>query len=824
MTAPLSQPTVAVVAKDAAAIRKRRRRAPAGGATDDCFTCSKRNVKCDRRRPYCSQCLEIGNECSGYKTQLTWGVGVASRGKLRGLSLPIAKAPPVAREPKKSPASRARAQSSAAALSTKLARSPIDIPSTTHTASTPSTPVYQVPAYDYLSISHHGHAPSISQSSWGSVGYAPGLVHSPDGTPRYTRYPLHLSTDALSSSCESVGSEVDYLSPLSQSYAREEIPFHHSPTILYEGYPAHHSSPMAQSPPTMLVLDHCRAPTSYPGLVYAPSEAHPALSHHHHMDPYESHLGHKLMRGCESLSVPEVDAGAVGGSTARIARKEVTLQRRHSSGQVQWFGQAGAKKALLAKMPFFMDYFRITMAPSMVFIDGPHNPFREHVLRLARDSPSVQHAICALSACNLRMKRRLSLGYGTGELLTTLMAEKQTSETTSGSELEDRSLSDEIQHRNMAVHLLNQQLGDPTRSCHDSGLATILLLCHYRMVESGIAKFHTQFAGVRKILAMRKSRDSAAPLTDSAWMETLFTYLDAISASINEREAQLAPGFEGVSPDVQDLPAGSENMIGCDRNLFKTIGKLGRLNLLSQHRPVQSMSEPNQSQQKAHERNETISTPRPDGSGLVTKPDDNDDEMLASAMSSSASFDERQYLFWAEWKAARQELQDWRFDATSVAMSLPGSPTTGQVRDLGAVSEAFRYAALLYSERLANPHGPSTHSNFQNLVSQVVHHATSLETSSAAEKFLLWPLFVAGSECIAESQQNIIRDKCRGIMSRSGYMNNLAALGVLEKLWSGDAKGEARPDYYDAMGTGKGPFNWTKCLGGPGAGVEWIMF
>lgn len=473
-------------------------------------------------------------------------------------------------------------------------------------------------------------------------------------------------------------------------------------------------------------------------------------------------------------------------------------------------------------MPFFMDYFKITMAASMVFIDGPHNPFREHILRLAVHNPSVQHAICALSACNLRMKRRLSLGYGTRELLVTLMAEKQASEFTSGAEMEDQSLSEEIQHRNLAVHLLNRQLSDPVKSCHDSVLATILLLCHYRMVESGVAKFHTQFAGVRKILAMRKARGSAPP-KESAWMETLFTYFDAISASINEREAQLAPGFEGVSSDVQDLPAGSENMIGCDRNLFRTIGKLGRLNLLSQHRSVQGMGESEESQQQDDTRE---ATPKPvqrfDGNGFGTTL--NDDEILASAMYSSISFDERRLLFWTEWKAARQELQDWQFDASSVAMSLPGSPTTGQVHDLGAVSEAFRYAALLYSERLANPHMSSSHTNFQNLVSHVVHHATSLETSSAAEKFLLWPLFVAGSECIVESQQNMIREKCRGIMSRSGYMNNLAALDVLEKLWSGEMKSEAKLRYYNAMGTGRGPFNWTKCLGGPGAGVEWIMF
>lgn len=73
--------------------RKRRRRAPAGGAADDCFTCRRRQIKCDRRRPYCTQCLDQGKDCSGYKTQLTWGVGVASRGKLRGLSLPIVRKP-----------------------------------------------------------------------------------------------------------------------------------------------------------------------------------------------------------------------------------------------------------------------------------------------------------------------------------------------------------------------------------------------------------------------------------------------------------------------------------------------------------------------------------------------------------------------------------------------------------------------------------------------------------------------------------------------------------------------------------------------------------
>lgn len=104
----------------AAAPRKRRRRAPATGATEDCFSCKKRQLKCDRRRPYCGQCVEIGKECSGYRTTLTWGVGVASRGKLRGLSLPVAKSPATAtaQEPKAQTQTRTNSIASTSTTST----------------------------------------------------------------------------------------------------------------------------------------------------------------------------------------------------------------------------------------------------------------------------------------------------------------------------------------------------------------------------------------------------------------------------------------------------------------------------------------------------------------------------------------------------------------------------------------------------------------------------------------------------------------------------------------------------------------------------------
>ena len=524
---------------------------------------------------------------------------------------------------------------------------------------------------------------------------------------------------------------------------------------------------------------------------------------------------------------------------------------------------------LVARIPFFLEYYEKTICPSMVFIDGPNNPFRDHILPLTGSSRSLQHAICALAACNLRMKRKLSLGQHGRDL----------ADAPEEGHLDDQSLAEEYQHRNLAIHLLNEQLNDPSQSRHDSVLATILMLCHYRMAESGIAKFHTQFAGVKKILAMRRA-SPFPPSRDSAWMEALFTYFDAISASINDREAQLNTSFFGVMPDAQLLPLGAENLVGCDRDLFKTISKLGRLNLLSQHRHVQNLLSPasalsrgvasrsvsplasplasplghHQPYKPGHQHHlsaDAYALPRFDmpspggggGGGFATSPSaaPEGEDLLSPASAAAAAgaiplcsgppaYDDHRSTFWREWKDARIALQSWEFDPQRLLASLQGptmataaaAATGGQVRDLGSLSEAFRYAALLYTERLASPAVASAHNNFRNLVSQVVYYATSLEAGSAAEKFLLWPLFVAGSECVNELQQNIVRSKCREIMARSGYLNNLTALDVLERVWAGDMKPGGGPP--TTPGMRRGPFNWTQCIGGPGVDMEWIMF
>ena len=72
-----------------------------------------------------------------------------------------------------------------------------------------------------------------------------------------------------------------------------------------------------------------------------------------------------------------------------------------------------------------------------------------------------------------------------------------------------------------------------------------------------------------------------------------------------------------------------------------------------------------------------------------------------------------------------------------------------------------------------------------------------------------------------ELQQGIVRTKCREIMGRSGYLNNLAGLEVLEKLWGEkeDRVESGRKGGRDEPGLG-GPFKWTMFMEGEG---EYIM-
>jgi hypothetical protein len=67
---------------------------------------------------------------------------------------------------------------------------------------------------------------------------------------------------------------------------------------------------------------------------------------------------------------------------------------------------------------------------------------------------------------------------------------------------------------------------------------------------------------------------------------------------------------------------------------------------------------------------------------------------------------------------------------------------------------------------------------------QGMQHIREIPVDSCVTKFLLWPLFILGTECAVESHRDLIRARCVAIHRESAFENNLSGLGMLKRIWA----------------------------------------
>ncbi|PLB44321.1 hypothetical protein P170DRAFT_440628 [Aspergillus steynii IBT 23096] len=733
--------------------RKRRKRTVVSGAPDDCFTCAREGTKCDRRRPYCSQCLTLGRECSGYKTTLTWGVGVASRGKLRGLSLPVTGSQPAANSPKSRRSGGSQKKST-----------PSEFPTTSTSPSSEGFSSIATPA-----------APSSQQDQQAS--------------PR---------SDAISDTTGSTGF------PETQPWPGTSAPYV-SENQLW-------SQPYYQQVGATQDVINSHIPPSTIGML--PTQIHTAPD------------------------VSQWSLASQGLETSETQETREELERQKNRESPSWMSACHSpsfSQLLLARsvgrtprIQYLISYYAEVIAPMIVAFDSPTNPFRTYVLRLAQESTSLQEAIATLSTSNLRQRRERRM-MSTERTLPARMSSMALRALTDeglgdqyGATSPVGSAQEEQYHRCMAVKALNMELADPRQRLSDSVLATLLILCLFHVCDTGVAQFKTQFAGVTKLLAIRM-RASPRVSEELKWFIRMFTWYDTMTATTNDREVQLRGTCLDIA-SVSDGEWGLENLAGCDSSLFKLIAQLGRLNMLSQnqesHTPVMpevyvpsttlppSMvyhpSDP--SMLNASGANEPYLFPLPG------PPRSNDHNRPALSPT-----------FWAEWFSYRQKLESWSLPShragshgpfesapapaviTQAYISPPSSPSSNStvapenMDDVYHTSEAFRHAAILYTERLAYPDIPSDHPRIQHIVHRTMRHILAVKS----DVYLLWPLFIVGSECVLETHRTIIQQRCKDISKDSGFLNNLSCLELLEKIWAENPASSELTN--NPTGTGPGP-------------------
>ncbi|KAJ5817598.1 hypothetical protein N7447_007606 [Penicillium robsamsonii] len=756
-----------------APVRKRRKRTVVSGAPDDCFACSKRGARCDRRRPYCSQCLDLGRECSGYKTTLTWGVGVASRGKLRGQKLPVME-------------SKGQSSGNAAKSQPK--------------ASSGSGPSSRAPGNASAPL------PSSTVPAMASFG-ARTPVMKLEGSPPMMPAAFDMSSNMAWTM--DMPDPQSWSSTLAAPPAISGLPLPSRPRI-----PNNRSQNMTPEPP--LLYAPIQTPTANFGSLVLPTAG-----------PYS----------CQAAT-PPASQDTDEEDVKHDPNYHIHWNAAHSPSLSQLLLARSVGRT--PRIRYLISYYAEVIAPMIVAFDTPTNPFRTHVIRLAMESEALQEAIATLSTSNLRQRREhnhLSTERTLPARLSSMAHRALTDEDFQdryGISMVEGYIREENHHRGMAVKALNADLADPHRRMSDSVLATLLMLCLFHSCDTGVGSFREQFAGVTRLLAIRMRHSRVIP-DDLKWFIRMFSWFDTLTATTNDRDVQL-PGTCLQISSITDGEWGLENLAGCDGRLFKLVSQLGRLNILSQDQKP-NLSRPNDADVS------TTSLPLiccsrgmgsvPEyGFSLPTPPQSSDSCRRPSSPE-----------FWTEWYSLRQRLESWRFDPpTQAAFPSPplsastmtwnsttyvtpqNSSSTYQVapenlQDVYQISECFRHAALLYCERLAEPTLPSCHGRIQHLVQLAMHCIITVQS----DVYLLWPLFIVGSECVQDDHRSIIRNRCRDISKDSGFINNISCLELLERIWAENSDESSFPVYPSGFGPppplagGRAPassqaFRWSRVM------------
>lgn len=447
--------------------------------------------------------------CGGYKTTLTWGNGVASRGKLRGLSLPVPgnTQKPLARQ-------RNSIRKGETVKSEPLGRRLLQAGQTLDST-------HLSPNSALLSSNDPNHNLKASSATW-------------QPTPSNA----HIWTPFQTSSGQNAAVKVSSVhSTLEEELPRERLepPEFPAPSRQLEAYDEQTFAPSTGSAgpcKTGSYLRHVRTsrkPHAYSSNVTSTLQRHdagylPVQKHHesrYSRIPSDVSSSGNLACATEMNKVGQLgsvqlvsvlsqyDKGRENEVQAEVGHaindRNANIKSpitSHSEGlfeksAVMLSPFSGIHTIAIGKTPrmqYLINYYSEVISPVIVAFDGPTNPYRSCILRLASGSETLQHAISALSASNLRQRRE------SGELSTgktdparrssrahlTLTDEAWQSSPGYLSVGDQRN--EEKYHKNATVDLIQRQLADPSQHREDSVLATLLIICLFHICESGVAK------------------------------------------------------------------------------------------------------------------------------------------------------------------------------------------------------------------------------------------------------------------------------------------------------------------------------------------------
>ena len=447
------------------------------------------------------------------------------------------------------------------------------------------------------------------------------------------------------------------------------------------------------------------------------------------------------------------------------------------------------------RLQYLIEHYSRVISPLIVASGEPADPLRNHILRLAANDEHLQHAIAALAVCNLRTRKAEKLcsnmegfqsdgGHSHGHSERKLSLVSGTVEELPEAGAGEHS-SEELLYKVEAIQTLSERLAHPVRQQDDSVSATLLILCLYHVCDTGLAKFKTQLLEVKRLIAHKEFEDVNNQALN--WLTMMFTWFDTMGSSVGDKGSQSVTDERDASSLRGDEWA-LENLAGCDSRLFKLITKLGRLNVLSQngsatqsqassrHSPL-SAAHPSTSPALKDYYSMSSSNFTPPPAAVTAAGWSNVRDLPQHHPPTPSPSPPRTHQFLTEWHELYHALTSW------APPSLSPSCRSGPYYDYNEtvhISNAFRYTALTYLSRLLHPSAANADGAFQDLVSKAVYHISRIHS----DVFILWPLFITGTESVSRERRGLIRHRCLTSKRDSGFFSNVSTLQVLGSMWN----------------------------------------
>lgn len=771
------QQSTTVISSTTTSPRKRRRRAPTSGAADDCFACQDRHRKCDRKRPYCTQCLEYGKDCSGYKTALTWNIGVASRGKLRGLSLPIAKSKKVDPDPDAKPTKKRSTSSPSKRTGLNPSQWRLQNPPPTETLSTSNMPGASAPDVAMMGDAS-GTSPMLPpsnltwprtiQSSHHSTARNLKRVRShslrPLDVPTY-RTTRGLGLEGMPMSAHALGGYADpsfgitvESSPTASSFAGYEPgcqEFHNSSTSVALSQSPAQGNFFTGSESFGLPRDNMSSSLSSDSTSRSSRDYNTGTAGSHESgflaDPIVAHTLDNIISS-HHPSIHDITLSDFSNDfNSPPVDTSFRFQNHHQPVNLVPDDVGAHSPSIISRslpalptvrsmdIDYLFENFQKFICPIIVTFDGPSNLHRSHITRLAIGSETLLRAIAALSAIHLRQQRR--------DDNHTLMKENR------------KILADEIpssvEEVRYSLRSIINHLTDSTKVLDDSILATLLILGLYQIYNIGVEKFKAQLAGVKKMMTFRPTTgvDDSNNKKAVSWLTLTLTWFESMT------DHKIFKTDEDTN-----MHGEQENLSGCDPQLFQIINRLGRLNLLAR------TTESNKSIVETDSLPSSANSPQEYYSMSYSSSNEKQSTPYISLSTRYRTKSDSQ-KFWHEFHFLRSQLEAFHPPTSSSSSSLH-------------ISEFFRNTALISLARF------SSQTQISTWLQQAVYHISMINI----DIWLSWPLWMDARISGAGARVEAAR-------KRSELSFPTECVYVLERLYRDDA--ELRVD----SGKGNGIMN-----------------